>query len=69
MGSSGSKRLHIRDISSGLIYLIDTGSDISLFLAGPSILKNRPCDLVLYAANDSRNEACNNFKFKSAPLY
>ena len=54
MGSSGSKRLHIRDISSGLIYLIDTGSDISLFPAGPSILKNRPCDLVLYAANDSR---------------
>ena len=54
MGSCGSKRLHIRDISSGFIYLIDTGSDISLFPAGPSILKNRPCDLVLYVANDSR---------------
>ena len=47
MGSSGSKRLHMRDISSGLIYLIDTGSEISLFPVGPSILKNRPCDLVL----------------------
>ena len=53
-GFSGSKRLHIRDISSGIIYLIDTGSDISLFPADSSILKNRPSDLILYAANDSR---------------
>ena len=52
-GSSGSKHIHIQDIPSGLIYLIDTGWDISLFPAGPSILKNRPNDLVLYAANDS----------------
>ena len=52
-GFSGSKRLHIRDISSGIIYLIDTGSDISLFLTDSSVLKNRPSDLILYAANDS----------------
>ena len=51
---SGPKRLHIRDFASGIIYLIDTGSDISLFPADSSILKNRPSDLILYAANDSR---------------
>ena len=54
MGSSGSKRLHIRDLASGIIYLIDTGSDISLFPADSAILKKPPSDLVLYAANDSR---------------
>ena len=54
MGSSGSKRLHIRDLSSGIIYLIDTGFDISLFPADSAILKKPPSDLVLYAATDSR---------------
>ena len=54
MGFSGSKRLHIRDLSSGIIYLIDTGSDISLFPTDSAILKKPPSDLVLYAANDSR---------------
>ena len=29
LGNRKSKRLHIRDRDSGLIYLIDTGSDIS----------------------------------------
>ena len=37
-GSSGSKRLHIRDISSGVIFLIDSGSDISLFSSDSSVL-------------------------------
>ena len=53
MGSSGSKRLHIRDLSSGIIYLIDTGSDISLFPADSAILKKTPNDAVLYAAAQS----------------
>ena len=54
MGSSGSRRLHIRDLLSGMIYLIDTGSGISLFPANSTILKKPPSDLVLCAANDSR---------------
>ena len=54
MGSSGSKRLHIRDLSSGIIYLRDTGFDISLFPADSAILEKPPIDLVLYAANNSR---------------
>ena len=54
IGPSDSKRIHIRDISSGLIYLVDTGSDISLLPADARALKQNPNDLVLYAANDSR---------------
>ena len=54
IGPSGSKRLHVRDISSGLIYLVDIGSDISLLPADSNILKQRPNDLVLFAANNSR---------------
>ena len=33
IGPFDSKRLHIRDISSGLIYLVGTGSNISLLPA------------------------------------
>ena len=51
---SSSKRLHIQDLSSGLIYLIDTGFDISLISAEASTLKLSPSHLVLFVANDSR---------------
>ena len=54
LGPSDSKRLHIRDVSTGLVYLIDTGSDISLLPADSKTLKQKPNDLVLFAANDSR---------------
>ena len=54
IGPSDSKPLHVRDISSGLIYLVDTGSDISLLPADSNVLKQNPNDLVLFAANNSR---------------
>ena len=53
IGPSDSKRLHIRE----MIYLVDTGSDISLLPAATRVLKQNPNDLVLYAANDSRVSA------------
>ena len=37
-----------------MIYLIDTGSDISLLPADSKTLKKKPSDIVLFAANDSR---------------
>ncbi|XP_033224013.1 uncharacterized protein LOC117177437 [Belonocnema kinseyi] len=49
-----SKRLHIRDRNSGLVFLIDTGSDISLLPADQQTLKTKPSELELFAANDSR---------------
>ena len=52
-GSSGSKRLHIRDIQSGLVFLIDTDSDISLLPVNKNHSRLKPDDLVLFAANDS----------------
>ncbi|XP_043478303.1 uncharacterized protein LOC122508808 [Leptopilina heterotoma] len=48
-----SKRLHIRDRKSGLLFLIDTGSDVSL-LPIQSNSRLRPTDIFLYAANDSK---------------
>ena len=53
-GIQSSKRLHVRDRDSGLVFLIDTGSDISLLPADKRTIKNRPNDLILFAANDSR---------------
>lgn len=50
---SASKRLHIRDRVSGLLFLIDTGSDISLIPVKKNS-KREPSDVVLFAANDSR---------------
>ena len=54
IGPFGSKRLHIREISSGSIYLVDTGLEISLLPTDSNILKQCPNDLVLFAANNSR---------------
>ena len=54
LGPSDSKRLHIRDVSTGLVYLIDTGSDICLLPADSKTLKQKPNDFVLFVANDSR---------------
>ena len=54
VGPSSSKRLHIRDVVTGVIYLVDTGSDISLLPADSKTLKKKPRDIVLFAANDSR---------------
>ena len=54
LGPSDSKRLHIRDVSRGLVYLIDKSSDISLLPADSKTLKQNPKDLVLFVANDSR---------------
>ena len=54
IGPSEFKCLHIQDISSGLIYLVDTGSGISLLPANAKVLKQNPNDLVFYAVNVSR---------------
>ena len=54
VGPALSKRLHIRDVSTGLIYLVDTGSDISLLPADSKTLTKKPSDIVLFADNDSR---------------
>ena len=51
-GIQSSKRLHVRDRESGLVFLIDTGSDISLLPADKRTINNRPNDLILFAAND-----------------
>ncbi|XP_033213906.1 uncharacterized protein LOC117170972 [Belonocnema kinseyi] len=48
-----SKRLHIRDISLSIIFLIDTRSDISLLPADSKTLKLKPSNLTLFAANDT----------------
>lgn len=49
----GSKRLHIKDKISGLKFLIDTGSDVSLIPAKGKV-KFSPSEIVLFAANNSR---------------
>ena len=41
IGSSCLKRLHIREISSGPVYLIDTGSDVSGLLFHSEKLSQR----------------------------
>ena len=53
LGKTSSKRLHIRDRNSGLVYLVDTGSDVSL-LPVEKKLKRVPVSGSLFAANDSR---------------
>ena len=53
-GLTKSKRLHIRDRSSNLVFLIDSGSDILLIPAAKDVLRARPNDLALFAANNSR---------------
>ena len=55
VGSGGTvlKRLHIKDKKSGLIFLIDTGSDASLVPAGKTS-KRHSNELILYATNNSR---------------
>ena len=47
-GIQSSKRLHVRDRDSGLVFLIDTGSDISLLPADKRTIKNQPNDLILF---------------------
>lgn len=47
-----SRRLHVRDRQSGMLFLVYTGSDVSLIPA-PTNPKCKPSD-VLFAANDSR---------------
>lgn len=48
-----SKHLHVTDRGSGLVFLIDTGPELSLIPA--SQLKNSgPDELILFAANDTR---------------
>ena len=53
-GSTLSKCLHIRDVVTNLVYLIDTGSDISLIPADSRTLKKSPSKVVQFVANDSR---------------
>ena len=53
LGQKTSKRLHIHDRKSGLVFLIDTGSDVSILPVGKKG-SARPSDLVLFAANDTR---------------
>lgn len=51
-GTSDSRRLHIRDIESGLVFLVDTGADISLIPVDK--FKNRKLsDFKLFAVNDT----------------
>lgn len=49
---ASKKRLFVRDRISGIRFLIDTGSDISLLPADTGS-KKRPVNYVLYAANNS----------------
>ena len=51
-GVKSSKRLHIRDRTSGQTFLIDSGANISLFPVD-SKFRNRPSQLKLFAANDT----------------
>ena len=53
-GIQYSKRLHVRDHDSGLVFLIDTGPDISLLPADKRTMNYRPNDSILFATNDSR---------------
>lgn len=50
---SKSKHLHVRDRKSGLIFLIDTGADVSLLPESLS-QNSEPSAFTLYAANNSR---------------
>ena len=52
-GIQSSKRLHVRDRDSGLVFLIDTGSDNSLLPADKKTINNLPNDVILFAANES----------------
>ena len=52
-GDAVSKRLHVKDSKSGLTFLIDTGSDVSLLPTRNAPI-GAPQDLLLYAANNSR---------------
>ena len=53
-GIKSSKCLHVRDRDSGLVFLIDTGSEISLLPADKRTINNLSNDLALFATNDSR---------------
>lgn len=48
------KRFHIRDIRSGLVFIVDTDFDVSLLLANRKVLHSKPDYLALFAANNSR---------------
>lgn len=52
-GTHDSKRLHIRDIESGITFLVDTGADISL-LPVDKKSKMKPAKFKLFAVNDTR---------------
>ena len=54
LGQNSSKRLHIRDRKSELVYLIDTGSDVSLLPVNKKLKKKVPTSGILFATNDSR---------------
>lgn len=47
-----SKRLHVRDTKTGRVFLVDSGAEVSVLPAHPSIRKN-PSNCRLYAANDT----------------
>ena len=53
LGQKTSKRLHIHDRKSGLVFLIDTGSDVSI-LPVKKKESTKPSDLALFAGNDTR---------------
>ena len=53
-GVKNSKRLHIKDRNSGMIFLIDTGSNISLISATRQVMSTRPSDVKVFAANDTQ---------------
>ena len=54
LGQSSPKRLHIRDRNSGFVYLIDTGSDVSLLPVEKKVKKKVSTSGILFAANYSR---------------
>lgn len=45
-----SKRLRVRELTSGRKFLVDTGADISVLPAAPG---QRPQGIKIYAANDT----------------
>ena len=54
VGPVSSKRRHIRDLSTGLIYFVDTSSDISLLPVDSKTVRKKPSDIVVFVTNDSR---------------
>ena len=55
-------RLHLKDLNSGLTFLVDTGADVS-GVPRPKDWDDKPLDFTLYAANRTPIKTYNVEKF------